>query len=209
MKIYNKIVYDINDNIIEEDSYEYEGPLTFAGPAFVAAATTAAPYVVAGTSIMQYQSQGTLGKYNQKSFNRSADILEGQATQIEQKAEFDIAQFNKTYQKVKGETTVALAKSGVQVGTGSSYNIALSNALEKRLQENLIRYKSQVAAANKREEASFARIKGNIARQQSRLAQIGTIATAGTTLLTMGGGSSYKSDTFTGGLQSYGGGYSF
>jgi len=209
MKIYNKIVYDINDNIIEEDSYEYEGPLTFAGPAFVAAATTAAPYVVAGTSIMQYQSQGTLGKYNQKSFNRSADILEGQATQIEQKAEFDIAQFNKTYQKVKGETTVALAKSGVQVGTGSSYNIALSNALEKRLQENLIYYNSRVAAANKREEASFARIKGNIARQQSRLAQIGTIATAGTTLLTMGGGSSYKSDTFTGGLQSYGGGYSF
>ena len=24
MKIYNKIVYDINDNIIEEDSYEYD-----------------------------------------------------------------------------------------------------------------------------------------------------------------------------------------
>ena len=209
MKIYNKIVYDINDNIIEEDSYEYEGPLTFAGPAFVAAATTAAPYVVAGTSIMQYQQQGAIGKYNQAANNRAATVLEGQATQIEQKAEFDIAQFNKTYQKVKGETTVALAKSGVQVGTGSSYNIALSNALEKRLQENLIYYNSRVAAANKREEASFARIKGNIARQQSRLAQIGTIATAGTTLLTMGGGSSYKSDTFTGGLQSYGGGYSF
>jgi hypothetical protein len=32
MKIYNKIVYDINDNIIEEDSYEYEGPLTLADP---------------------------------------------------------------------------------------------------------------------------------------------------------------------------------
>ena len=190
MKIYNKIVYDINDNIIEEDSYEYEGPLTFAGPAFVAAATTAAPYVVAGTSIMQYQSQGTLGKYNQKSFNRSADVLEGQAAQIEQKAEFDVAQFNKTYQKVKGETTVALAKSGVQVGTGSSYNIALSNALEKRLQENLIYYNSRVAAANKREEANFARVKGVIAREQSKLAQIQTVASATTTLLKFGGGSS-------------------
>ena len=185
MKIYNKIVYDINDNIIEEDSYEYEGPLTLAGPTFVAAA----PYITAATSVMQFQQQGTLGKYNQKSLNRSAEVLDGQATQIEQKAEFDIAQFNKTYQKVKGETTVALAKSGVQVGTGSAYNIALSNALEKRLQENLIRYNSQVAAANKREEASFARIKGNIARQEARLAQIGTIASAGTTLLKMGGGS--------------------
>ena len=158
----------------------------------MAALTAAAPYIVAGTSIMQYQQQGTLGKYNQKSFNRSADVLEGQAAQIEQKAEFDVAQFNKSYQRVKGETRVALAKSGVQVGTGSAANIALSNALEKRLQENLIRYNSQVAAANKREEASFARIKGNIARQEARLAQIGTIASAGTTLLTIGGGSSYK-----------------
>ena len=151
--------------------------------------TAAIPYVVAGTSIMQYQQQGAIGKYNQAANNRTAAVLDGQAAQIEQKAEFDIAQFNKTYQKVKGETTVALAKSGVQIGSGSAYNIALSNALEAKLQENLIRYNSQVAAANKREEASFARIKGSIARQQSRLAQIGTIASAGTTLLRMGGGS--------------------
>ena len=180
MKIYNKIVYDINDNIIEEDSYEYEGPLTLAGPAQL---------FVAGTSIMQYQQQGAIGKYNQAANNRAATVLEGQAAQIEQKAEFDIAQFNKTYQKVKGETRVSLAKSGVQIGSGSAYNIALSNALEAKLQENLIRYNSQVAAANKREEASFARIKGSIARQESKLKQIGTIASAGTTLMTMNQGS--------------------
>ena len=180
MKIYNKIVYDINDNIIEEDSYEYEGPLTLAGPAQL---------FVAGTSIMQYQAQGAIGKYNQAANNRTAAVLDGQAAQIEQKAEFDIAQFNKTYQKVKGETTVALAKSGVVIGSGSAYNIALSNALEKKLQENLITYNSKVAANNKREEANFARIKGTIARQQSRLAQIGTIASAGTSLITMNQGS--------------------
>ena len=159
--------------------------------------TAAIPYVVAGTSIMQYQQQGAIGKYNQAANNRAATVLEGQADQIEQKAEFDIAQFNKTYQKVKGETRVSLAKSGVQIGSGSAYNIALSNALEAKLQENLIRYNSRVAAANKREEASFARIKGNIARQESRLAQIGTIASAGTTLLKMGGGSNPQSTTYT------------
>ena len=186
MKIYNKIVYDINDNIIEEDSYEYEGPLTLAGPTLIAAA----PYISAGTSVMQFTQQGAIGKYNQAANNRAATVLEGQAAQIEQKAEFDIAQFNKTYQKVKGETKVALAKSGVQIGSGSAYNIALSNALEAKLQENLIRYNSQVAAANKREEASFARIKGSIARQQSKLSQIGTIASAGTTLLRMNNPSS-------------------
>ena len=150
----------------------------------------AAPYISVASSVMQFTQQGAIGKYNQAANNRTAAVLDGQATQIEQKAEFDIAQFNKTYQKVKGETTVALAKSGVQIGSGSAYNIALSNALEKRLQENLIRYNSQVAAANKREEASFARIKGSIARQESKLKHIGTIASAGTTLLTIGGGSS-------------------
>ena len=30
MKIYNKIVYDFDNNIIEEDYYEYEGPITLA-----------------------------------------------------------------------------------------------------------------------------------------------------------------------------------
>ena len=150
--------------------------------------------------VSQYQQQGVIGKYNQAANNRAAAVLDGQATQIEQKAEFDVAQFNKTYQKVKGEMNVGLAKSGVQVGTGSAYNIALSNALEKRLQENLIYYNSRVAAANKREEASFARIKGNIARQEARLAQIKTIASTGSSLMQMnsgGGGGSGQSSTYT------------
>ena len=149
----------------------------------------AAPYISVASSVMQFTQQGAIGKYNQAANNRTAAVLDGQAAQIEQKAEFDVAQFNKTYQKVKGETTVALAKSGVQIGSGSAYNIALSNALEKKLQENLITYNSKVAANNKREEANFARIKGTIARQQSRLAQIGTIASAGTSLITMNQGS--------------------
>ena len=145
-----------------------------------------------GTSLMQYQAQGAIGKYNQAANNRTAAVLDGQATQIEQKAEFDIAQFNKTYQKVKGETNVALSKSGVVIGSGSAYNISLANNFEKQLQEQLISYNAKIAADNKREEANFARIKGTIARQQSRLAQIGTIASASTTLLKFGGGSSYQ-----------------
>ena len=158
--------------------------------------TAAIPYVVAGTSIMQYQQQGAIGKANQQSFNRSAEVLDGQATQIEQKAEFDIAQFNKDYYKLTGEVTTGLAKSGVQIGSGSAANIALSNAYEKKIQENLIKYNSQVAASNKREEASFARIKGNMARQQAKLAQIGTIASAGTTLLTMNNFSTPNTTTY-------------
>ena len=55
--------------------------------------TAAIPYVVAGTSIMQYQQQGAIGKYNQAVNERNAIVLERQADQIEKKAEFDVAQF--------------------------------------------------------------------------------------------------------------------
>ena len=144
--------------------------------------------VVGALGAAQYQQQGAIGKYNQAANERTGQVLDNQAIQIEQKAEFDVAQFGKTYEKVKGETRVALAKSGVQVGTGSAYNIALSNALEKRLQENLIYYNSRVAAANKREEANFARIKGQIARQESKLAQLKTVASTGSSLITMNKG---------------------
>jgi len=139
--------------------------------------------------VSQYKQQGALGKYNQAANERTGKVLDNQATQIEEKAEFDVAQFGKTYEKVKGETRVALAKSGVQVGTGSAYNIALANALEKRLQEQLIYYNSKIAADNKREDANFARIKGQIARQESKLAQLKTVSQTGSTLISMNTGS--------------------
>ena len=145
----------------------------------------AAPIFVGAMGAAQYQAQGKIGKYNQSVQNRNAQVLEGQATQIEQKAEFDVAQFQKQFRKLEGETTVALAKSGVELGTGSAYNIELSNAYEAKLQENLIRYNSQVAAANKMEEANFARIRGTMARQEAKMAQINTVASTGSLLYGM------------------------
>mgnify|MGYP003643430159 CR=1 FL=1 len=150
------------------------------------AAAPFAPQIFTGVmGVAQYKQQGTLGKFNQDVNNRNAAVLEGQATQIEQKAEFDIAQFRKDYYRMTGETTVALAKSGVELGTGSAYNIELSNAYEAKLQENLIKYNSEVAANNKMEEANFARIRGTMAKQESRLAQINTVASTGSLLYGM------------------------
>ena len=141
--------------------------------------------LVGAMGVAQYQAQGKIGKYNQSVNERNAKVLEGQAEQIEKKAEFDIAQFEKSFKKIEGETTVALAKSGVQVGSGSSYYIELSNAIEAELQKNLIDYNAKVAVANKMEEANFARISGVIARNEARLAQIRTVGETGTSLLAM------------------------
>ena len=150
-----------------------------------AAAPFVAPVFTAAMGVSQYKQQGAIGKFNQDVANRNAAVLEGQATQIEQKAEFDIAQFQKDFKKMEGETTVALAKSGVELGTGSAYNIELSNAYEAKLQENLIKYNSQVAVNNKMEEANFARIRGTMARQEAKMAQINTVASTGSLLYGM------------------------
>jgi len=135
----------------------------------------------------QVSAQGKIGKYNQDVNNRNAAVLEGQAAQLESKKEFDIAQFQKEFRQLEGSTTVALAKSGVELGSGSAYNIELSNAYEAKLQENLIEYNSKVAQSNKMEEANFARIRGTMARNDAKMAQINTVASTGTSLLKMGG----------------------
>ena len=145
----------------------------------------AAPVFTVAMGAAQYKAQGEIGKFNQRVNNRNALILENQADQIEQKAEFDIAQFEKNFIKIEGETKVALAKSGVVMDSGSAYNIMLANAYEAQLQKNLIKYNSQVAAANKMEEANFARIKGTMARNEAKLAQIQTVAQTGSSLYSM------------------------
>ena len=141
--------------------------------------------VVGALGVAQYQQQGAIGKFNESVANRNAEVLEVQKEQIEQKAEFDIAQFRKDFYRMTGTSVVALSKSGVQVGTGSAANIALSNAYEAKLQENLIKYNSQVAIANKIEEANFAKMKGEMARNEAKLAQIQTVAQTGSSLYSM------------------------
>ena len=163
--------------------------------------------VVATIGAATYKQQGKIGKFNEAVSERNAQVAEAEAAQIEKKTEFDIARFNNSYEKLKGQVEVNLSKSGVVSGTGTAYRIAAANAREKYMQENIMRYNSKVAQSKKIEEANFARISGQMAREQSRLAQIQTIGSTGTSLLSMnnfGGGQSY-SKTYTGfGQSGYG-----
>ena len=144
--------------------------------------------VIGAIGLASYKQQGAIGEYNKGVAEREAKVLENQADAIEKKKEFDIAQFDKQFQKVEGQTKVALAKSGVVQGTGTAYRIEMANAMEAELQKQLIAYNAKVAADKKLEEAKFAIIKGNIAQQNAKLAQINTIASTGTSLLTMNTG---------------------
>ena len=140
--------------------------------------------VVGAMGVAQYKSQGAIGDFNEAVNDRNAKVLEQQGTAIEKKTEFDLKQFDKEFVKLRGQTVVAVAKSGATYA-GSALRVARANEEEKILQENLIKYNSKMAVANKIEQASFARIKGDMAQQSAKFAQIQTVASTGTSLLTM------------------------
>ena len=158
--------------------------------------------VVGAIGAATVQQQGKIGKFNQAVSERNAQVAESEAAQIEKKTEFDIARFNQSYEKLKGSVEVNLAKSGVVSGQGTAYRIAIANAREKYMQENIMRYNSKVAQSKKIEEANFARISGQMARQQAKLAQIGTIASTGTSLLSMSNNSPFGTQSYNQGAGS-------
>jgi hypothetical protein len=148
---------------------------------------TAALVAVGGLGVAQYQQQGATGKFNQAVQNRNAQISEQEAAQMEKQLEFDLARFDQQFDKIQGATTTSVLKSGA-VLEGSGLRLLRANAVEAELQKNIMEYNSKVGQAKKMEEANFYRIQGQIARQQARSAQMSTLFSTGTSLLTMGGG---------------------
>ena len=134
---------------------------------------------------IQYQQQGAIGKYNQAVQNRNATIAEQEAAMIEKQLEFDIGRFDQQFQQLKGTTEVSLNKSGIVSGEGTALRIARYNAEQAVLQKNVMDYNSKVAVGKKLEEANFARIQGQMARQQAKMAQLQTITQTGTSLMRM------------------------
>lgn len=131
------------------------------------------------------QQASAMGKFNQRVAERNAAILEYQKEQIAKQTEFDIARFDQSYQKLVGSTNVAAAKSGVE-RSGTFFNVQRYNAEQAEIQKDVMEYNSNVAQSQKIEEANFARITGQIRRQEARIAELGYYARAGESLLRIG-----------------------
>ena len=151
------------------------------------ALTTAAPYISAGTTALGIVQAEKIGNYNEALNLRKAAVLEQEGELIAKQTEFDLAQFDKQFRKLEGKTKVALAKSGAVVGEGTGRRIEINNLTEAEIERNNIKYNSQIAQAKKFEEASFAKINADIAKQQARFEQIRLGTQLGTSLLTMQG----------------------
>ena len=140
--------------------------------------------VVGAIGAAQYQQQGAIGKYNQAVANRNAQVAEQEAQRLEQQLEFDLARFDQQFAQLQGQTKTRILKSGATL-SGTGLKILRSNSEQAEIEKNILDYNSKVAQSQKLEQANFARIRGNIARQSARLAQIGTLASTGTSLLGM------------------------
>ena len=90
---------------------------------------------------------------------------------------------------MQGQTKTNILKSGVDL-SGSGSRILRYNAEQAEIQKDIMTYNSKVAQSQALEQANFARIQGQVVRQQARLAQIQTIMQTGTSLLTMSQGTS-------------------
>ena len=132
----------------------------------------------------QIQQQGVIGKTNQAIQNRNAKVAEQEGKAIEQQAEFDVAAFAKQFKKLQAEQKVATIKSGAEL-SGTYFKILKANEREKVLQDKIIKYNASIGKAQAYEQANFARISGQVAREQAKLAQIQTASQVGATLLTM------------------------
>jgi hypothetical protein len=148
----------------------------------------AAPYlIVGGLGALQYQQQGAAGKFNQAVQNRNAQLSEQEAAQMAKQLEFDLVRFDQKFQQLEGQTITRIAKTGADF-SGTGLRILRANAEEAELEKNIMEYNSKIGQAKKIEEANFYRIQGQVARQQAKSAQLSTLFSTGTSLLSMGGG---------------------
>ena len=144
-------------------------------------------WVTAIASVAAAQQASAAGRYNQAVQERNAKVKEQEAEQAEKQLDFDLARFDQQFVKLQGETKTAVLTSGVEL-SGSGLRILQYNSEQAEIEKNILDYNSKVAQSQKMEEANFARMRGQVARNEARAAELGYYAQAGQSLMTNYGG---------------------
>ena len=139
-------------------------------------------WISAVASVAAAQQASAAGKYNQAVQERNARVAEQEAERLEQQKEFDLVRFDQQFSQLQGETKTAILTSGVEL-SGSGLNVMRYNAQQAEIEKDILDYNSKVAQSQKMEEANFARMSGQIARNEAKAAQIGYYAQAGQSLM--------------------------
>ena len=130
------------------------------------------------------QQASAAGKYNQAIQNRNAQVAEQEAQAIEQQKNLDIQRFDQQFVQLQGSTKTAILKSGAEL-SGSGLRILKYNAEQAQVEKDILSYNSKVAQSQKMEEANFARMRGQVAKNEAKIAEYGYYAKAGQSLMKM------------------------
>jgi hypothetical protein len=150
--------------------------------AAIPALTAAAPFVSAGTAIVAGRQASAVGSYNKAIADRNFRVKVQEAERIEQQKQFDLARFDQKFSQLQGQTKTAVLTSGAEL-SGSGLRVLRYNAQQAEIEKDIIDYNSRVAQSRKMEEANFARMSGELAKQQAKATELGYYAQAGTSLL--------------------------
>ena len=143
-------------------------------------------WITAVASVAAAQQASAAGKYNAAIKQRNAQVAEQEAKAIEQKTVYDIAQFDRKFAALQGQTKTAVLKSGAEL-SGSGLRILRANAEQAEIEKDLMEYNSKIGQARAFEQANFARMQSVVAKNEARAAELGYYAQAGKSLLTVFG----------------------
>ena len=139
-------------------------------------------WISAVASIAAASQASAAGKYNQAVQERNATISEQEAEMTEKQNEFDIARFDQQFYKLQGETKTAILTSGVEL-SGSGLRVLRYNAEQAEIEKDITTYNSKVKQSQQLEKANFARMQGQVAKNEARAAELGYYAKAGESLM--------------------------
>lgn len=142
--------------------------------------------VVGAIGAVTASQQNAYGRFNESVNDRNAIAKEQEIEIIDDKLELDLATFDKKFRQLEAKTKVNTLKSGVTF-EGTAQRIKMANLREAELEKSKIKYDAEIGKARAFEQANFARIQGDVARQESKIAMLNTATKTGTSLLTMMG----------------------
>ena len=142
-----------------------------------------------GTAISAYGAYQQ-GKQTKMLNDYNAKVAMQNKIAVAEKAEYDKEQLKRRVRKLKGSTTVALAKAGVDSTEGTAIDLFEEMAINQEMDLMMIAYNADMKARGYQIDADTATYTGQMAYQAGKMKAAGTLLT--------GGSSTYKYGTDVG-----------
>ena len=139
-----------------------------------------------GTAISAYGAYQQ-GKQQKMLNDYNAKVAMQNKIAVAEKAEYDKEQLKRRVRKLKGSTTVALAKAGVDSTEGTAIDLFEEIAINQEMDLMMIQYNADMKARGYQIDADTATYTGNVAYQAGKMKMASTLLT--------GGSSTYKYGT--------------